>query len=204
MRQQLVHSLHSPRKTWISRFRRKGTALLQTQNLATKTIYLGAGCYWSKEYYLRRLEGVLSTEVGFAGGHTDQPTYLEVCGKQTGQAEVVAVHYQPQTISLYKLLQHFFSIHAAQLDRRGNGGQYRSAIFFPKTAESSETNTIDWMLSFMTSAGLSPTTEVRESVRFYRAMDRHQGYCERLSSPPKMANGFPLEAWPKEGKTPKF
>ncbi|MEM7573613.1 MAG: peptide-methionine (S)-S-oxide reductase [Bacteroidota bacterium] len=162
----------------------------------TKTIYLGAGCYWSKEYHLSRLVGVLGTEVGFAGGQLENPSYLEVCGKKTGHAEVVAVRYQPKLLSFYCLLQHFFQLHPAQVDRRKNGGQYRSAIFFPNIANKLEISTINWMFGFLTSAGLSPTTEVKESVSFFRAMDRHQGYCERLSRPPKNGLGFPLYSWP--------
>lgn len=165
-----------------------------------KTIYLGAGCYWSKEYHLSRLAGVLGTEVGFAGGQLVNPSYLEVCGKKTGHAEVVAVRYQPDQLSFYHLLQHFFQLHAAQVDRRENGGQYRSAIFFPNAANQLEINTINWMFDFLTSAGLAPTTEVKESVPFFRATERHQGYCERLAKPPKNGHGFPLQSWPRAPK----
>lgn len=104
------------------------------RSLATEPaqLLLGCGCYWSKEYHFAKLPGVVGTEVGFAGGHTRNPTYLDVCGKQTGHAEVVSVKFEPDFLPLNQLLYYFFALHLPTIDRRTQGGQYRFCNLFPK------------------------------------------------------------------------
>ena len=92
----------------------------------------GAGCFWGVEAAFRRLDGVTATEVGYAGGQTDNPSYEEVCSRATGHAEVVQVTYDPERVPYEQLLAVFWAEHdPTQLNRQGPdiGDQYRSVIF---------------------------------------------------------------------------
>ncbi|KAM9622110.1 mitochondrial peptide methionine sulfoxide reductase isoform 2-T2 [Trichechus inunguis] len=98
----------------------------------TQMALFGMGCFWGAERKFWILKGVYSTQVGFAGGYTSNPTYQEVCSGKTGHAEVVRVVYQPECISFEELLKVFWENHdPTQGMRQGNehGTQYRSAIY---------------------------------------------------------------------------
>src|SRR4028118_2018619 len=100
-------------------------------NLETAT--LAAGCFWCVEAVFDDLRGVESVESGYSGGHTENPTYQQVCSETTGHAEVVNVNFNPQEISFKEILQVFFAVHdPTTLNRQGNdiGSSYRSAIFY--------------------------------------------------------------------------
>ncbi len=142
----------------------------------------GAGCFWGVEMSFRRLPGVTDTAVGYAGGHTDNPTYAEVCGNGTGHAEVVEVEYDPSEIGYQQLLEAFFEMHdPTQANRQGPdiGDQYRSVIFFhsPGQEETAE----------KTKAGLDASdryarpiaTLIEPAPTFWRAEEYHQRYIER-------------------------
>ena len=93
----------------------------------------GAGCFWGVEAAFRQLDGVTKTRVGYTGGHTENPTYEDVCSHRTGHAEVVEVTYDDERLSYDDLLQVFWGKHnPTQLNRQGwdIGDQYRSVIFF--------------------------------------------------------------------------
>src|SRR5918999_1119023 len=97
-----------------------------------KKATFGAGCFWGVEAAYRQIPGVISTQVGYAGGTTENPTYKEVCSDRTGHAEVVEVTYDPERVSYEKLLHVFWTNHdPTQLNRQGPdvGSQYRSVIF---------------------------------------------------------------------------
>jgi len=106
-----------------------------------KTIIIGMGCFWGAERIFWQLEGVYHTSVGYAGGHTKNPTYEEVCSGLTGHTEVVRVVYNPKKISLRKILIAFWEGHdPTQGMRQGNdiGTQYRSAIYIEENQDIKE------------------------------------------------------------------
>src|SRR5687768_575274 len=98
-----------------------------------ETAMFGAGCFWGVEAAFRQVPGVKSTQVGYAGGYTQNPTYRDVCTDETGHAEVVLVEYDPAVASYADLLDVFWNCHnPTTLNRQGPdvGTQYRSAIFY--------------------------------------------------------------------------
>jgi len=92
----------------------------------------GAGCFWGVEYVFRRVPGVLDVRVGYSGGHTENPTYEDVCSHTTGHAEVTQVSFDPDKVTYEQLLEVFWAMHdPTQVDRQGPdiGDQYRSVVF---------------------------------------------------------------------------
>ncbi|WP_420458413.1 peptide-methionine (S)-S-oxide reductase MsrA [Neolewinella sp.] len=146
-------------------------------------LLLGAGCFWSKEYHLAQLPGVLRTRVGFAGGHTVDPTYVQVCHKDTGHAEVVEVTYNPQVLPTEALLTEFFTLHNFKINRGRGVGQYRSAIF--SLADDEQLATARRMLQTLSEARFDPQTDVAAVPAFYPAETRHQGYCDAHGMQPE-------------------
>ncbi len=111
----------------------KKQSIAMTTNVNTDTATFGAGCFWCVEAVFQRLEGVLHVESGYAGGHVKNPTYEQVCEKNTGHAEVCQIVYDPAKISYDELLEVFWKTHdPTTLNRQGNdvGPQYRSVIFY--------------------------------------------------------------------------
>ncbi len=103
-----------------------------------ETICLAGGCFWGVEEFFSRIPGVVSTKVGYANGHTENPTYEEVCRQDTGHAEACLIEYDPEKISLQKLLGRFWSIVDPTLvDQQGpdKGNQYRTGIYYLKAAD---------------------------------------------------------------------
>jgi peptide-methionine (S)-S-oxide reductase len=93
---------------------------------------LGGGCFWCMEVVFKQVRGVLAVTPGYAGGRTSQPTYRQVCGGNTGHAEVIRIEFDPRVISYKDLLDIFWLVHdPTTLNRQGNdiGEQYRSIIF---------------------------------------------------------------------------
>ena len=146
-----------------------------------KTIIIGMGCFWGAERIFWQLEGVYHTSVGYAGGHTKNPTYEEVCSGLTGHTEVVSVVYNPKKISLRKILIAFWEGHdPTQGMRQGNdiGTQYRSAIYIKENQDIKEVKKT--MLEFQNLLDLNGfkkiTTEIKYDVEFYFAEAYHQQY----------------------------
>lgn len=111
----------------------KKQSIAMTSNVNTDTATFGAGCFWCVEAVFQRLEGVLHVESGYAGGHVKNPTYEQVCNKNTGHAEVCQIIYDPAKITYDELLEVFWKTHdPTTLNRQGNdvGPQYRSVIFY--------------------------------------------------------------------------
>ncbi|XP_050170761.1 mitochondrial peptide methionine sulfoxide reductase isoform X1 [Myiozetetes cayanensis] len=144
----------------------------------------GMGCFWGAERKFWRQKGVYSTQVGYAGGHTPNPTYKEVCSGRTGHTEAVRVVYQPENISFEQLLKVFWENHdPTQGMRQGNdvGTQYRSAIYtFSQEQMEAALRSKEEYQKVLTEGGFGAiTTEIREAPEFYYAEDYHQQYLSK-------------------------
>ncbi len=149
-----------------------------------QTAIFSMGCFWGAEEHFYRLPGVISTEVGYAGGSTPSPTYEQVSTSTTGHAESVRVVFDPRKVSYAQLLAVFWEQHdPTQGMRQGNdeGSQYRSAIFTQNEAQQREAlASRDAYQRALTQAGRGKiTTEIREGAAFYPAEAYHQQYCIR-------------------------
>jgi peptide methionine sulfoxide reductase msrA/msrB len=143
-----------------------------------------SGCFWGTEYYFQRAPGVISTTVGYTGGHTENPTYREVCGKNTGHAEAVKVVFDPQEISYEELAKLFFETHdPTQVKRQGPdiGDQYRSAIFH---LNEDQERVAEKLVNILKGKGLAVATEVTRAGEFWPAEDYHQDYYRKKGGSP--------------------
>lgn len=151
-------------------------------NSVIKKATFGAGCFWGVEAAFLPVEGVISTSVGYMGGHWPNPCYLDVCARVTGHAEVTQIEYDSTIISYEKLLETFWTIHdPTSLNRQGpdRGEQYRSVIFYhtekqEKIARQSKLN-----LQNSGKYGNDIVTEIRAASDYYLAEDYHQQYFEK-------------------------
>ena len=139
-----------------------------------------AGCFWGVEAAFRRIPGVSATRVGYAGGHTEDPSYEDVCTDRTGHAEAVEVTFDPEQVSCDELLDLFWRAHdPTQVGGQGpdHGSQYRSAIF----THSPEQERIAVESKARAQAGFPRriTTEIASAPEFYEAEDYHQQYLEK-------------------------
>lgn len=142
-----------------------------------ETATLGAGCYWCIEAVLKQIDGVYSVTSGFMGGHVPNPTYEDVCGGDSGHAEVVRVAYDPKKISFDKLLDWFWRLHdPTTLNRQGNdvGPQYRSVIFYHSDAQKRAAEASKAAAAPMFDDPI--VTEISSVSEFYPAPDYHQDY----------------------------
>jgi peptide methionine sulfoxide reductase msrA/msrB len=150
-----------------------------------ETAIFGAGCFWGVEEAFSKVNGVISTEVGYAGGITRNPTYEQVCSHTTGHAEVVKVEFNPSVLPYATLLDLFFQIHdPTSLNRQGFdiGDNYRSAIFF--TTPEQEASARD-AIARLESEGKykgSIVTQIELAGPFYRAEEYHQQYAAKHGS----------------------
>jgi len=149
-------------------------------NLHTAT--LAGGCFWCLEAVFDDVKGVHGVESGYAGGHVDNPTYRQVCDGNTGHAEVVQVHFDPNIVSYRDLLNVFFAIHdPTTLNRQGNdvGTQYRSAIFYNNDDQKMIAESLIEELNSQKIWGSPIVTQVTPLDRFHMAEDYHQEYFAR-------------------------
>jgi peptide-methionine (S)-S-oxide reductase len=147
-----------------------------------KKATFGAGCFWGVEVEFRKVPGVAEAIVGYSGGHTENPTYQQVCTGQTGHAEVVEVAYDPAQVSYSQLLDVFWSSHdPTQLNRQGPdfGTQYRSVIFYHDEEQKAETEASKARLDASGTFHRPIATQIVPAVPFYRAEEYHQRYLEK-------------------------
>ncbi|WP_336487647.1 peptide-methionine (S)-S-oxide reductase MsrA [Methylobacterium nigriterrae] len=151
----------------------------------TRTIVLGLGCFWGAERKFWQLpEGIVVTAVGYAGGHTPNPTYEEVCTGMTGHNEVVLVAFDPSVLPLESVLGTFFESHdPTQGMRQGNdvGTQYRSGIYVTDEAQAETARRVRAAYAEALKArGYGDvTTEIKPLEHFYFAEDYHQQYLAK-------------------------
>ncbi len=153
----------------------------------SQTAIFAGGCFWCLEAVFQRVTGVESVESGYMGGTVDNPTYRQVCGGDTGHAEVVRVTFDPRQVSYHDLLAVFFAIHDPTTpDRQGNdvGTQYRSAVFYLSEEQREQAELAIAEVEASGEYADPVVTEVEPAGRFYPAEDYHQNYFNQNSSQP--------------------
>ena len=158
-----------------------GAPMFEAVPNGMEQIQLGLGCFWGAERILWKLDGVLSTNVGYSGGHTPKPDYKLVCTGKTGHAEMCHIVFDPSVISFDEILKVFFEHHdPTQGDRQGNdvGAQYRSAIFTYSDAQMAASKAA--IERYAEAYGRPITTELRAAPEVYHAAeDYHQQYLAK-------------------------
>ncbi|MBV8499763.1 MAG: peptide-methionine (S)-S-oxide reductase MsrA [Candidatus Eremiobacteraeota bacterium] len=146
----------------------------------TQSATFAAGCFWGVEAAFREVPGVLNVVSGYTGGHTDRPTYRQVCGHTTGHAEAVEVTFDPDRVTYDQLLDRFWQIHdPTQLNRQGPdvGDQYRSAIFTHGAEQ--ERAALASRDREQGAYGRPIVTQIVPAPRFWPAEEYHQRYFEK-------------------------
>jgi len=149
-----------------------------------KKAYFAGGCFWGVEHLLQQVEGVVSVVSGYMGGHVDNPSYEQVCGKRTGHLETVEVLYDPDRVDFETLAKLFFEIHdPTQDDGQGPdlGPQYASAIF---VNDDEERGIVDRLIGQLESKGYRVVTRVLPMQPFWRAEEYHQDYYAKTGKTP--------------------
>lgn len=147
-----------------------------------QTAIFAAGCFWGVQFYFDQVPGVLSTEAGYLGGHTDNPSYEDVISHNTGHAEAVKIIFNSEKISYDTLLKHFFRMHdPTQLNRQGPdvGENYRSAVFYMDNKQKATAEAIVKTLNESNKFTKSIVTTLEEAAAFWPAEDYHQKFTER-------------------------
>jgi peptide-methionine (S)-S-oxide reductase len=142
-------------------------------------ITLGNGCFWCTEAIFQSLKGVISVTSGYIGGHTKNPTYMEICNGNTGHAEAIQIEFDVDELSLDELLLVFFKTHnPTTLNRQGNdvGSQYRSAIFYHTDEQKQHAEAMIKTLTDERVFDKPIVTEVIPVSEFYKAEGYHQNY----------------------------
>ena len=153
--------------------------LADTKLNALQTAYVAGGCDWGLEELIRKLPGVINTNVGFSGGHVSNVTYKDVSRGDTGHAESIKIEFNSKDISFESLLIHFFKMHNPSTpNQQGNdrGTQYRSAIFY---TNDDQKNTAMDVIDLVNQSNLweqKVVTIVEEFIEFYPAEESHQKY----------------------------
>jgi len=151
---------------------------------ATSRAIFASGCFWGTEYYLSQADGVISTTVGYIGGHVKNPTYKQVCTGTTGHAEAVEVVFDPSKTSYEKLARLYFETHDfTQVNRQGPdiGEQYRSVIFY---TDDSQKAVAEKLVKLLQAKGYKVATKIEKASEFYSAENYHQDYYEKSGGTP--------------------
>ncbi len=150
--------------------------------MGTQKANFAAGCFWGVEANFRKIEGVVSTRVGYMGGHFSNPTYKKVCSHKTGHAEAVEITFDPSKVSYDDLLEIFWSIHdPTTLNRQGPdiGDQYRSAIFYLNEAQREKAESLKAKLEASKRFKNPIVTQIVSASDFWQAEEYHQQYVEK-------------------------
>ncbi|MEI6172748.1 MAG: bifunctional methionine sulfoxide reductase B/A protein [Bacteroidota bacterium] len=152
-------------------------------SIADTAIFAG-GCFWGVEYYMKKIKGVISTEVGYTGGKTENPTYPEVCTGKTGHYEAIEVVFNPGQTSFEEVAKMFFETHdPTQWNHQGPdwGEQYRSAVFYRDEDQKSVT---EKLIKQLKDKGFNVVTQLIPAKKFWKAEDYHQEYYDHKGTTP--------------------
>ncbi len=166
------------------------TACGQPQNTKSKptmssssdklqTIYLGEGCFWCTEAFFQRINGVISVESGYGGGFVENPTYEQVCDKNTGHVEIAKIVFDPAIVPFKDILEVFWKTHdPTTLDRQGNdvGPQYKSVIYYVSEAQKTEALAYKEALDKSGAFDAPIVTTIEPFKNYYPAENYHQSY----------------------------
>lgn len=150
----------------------------------TKTAYFASGCFWGTQYYLDKIDGVISTTVGYIGGEVPNPTYEQVSSGETGHVEAVKVEYDPEKLSYEELAKIFLETHdPTQVGGQGPdiGSQYLSKIFY---SDEEEKNIAEKLIGILETKGMKIVTKVEPTKEFFQAEDYHQDYYKNNGQQP--------------------
>lgn len=157
---------------------------LSSQEVKTETAIFASGCFWGTEYFFEKAEGVISTQVGYIGGHKDNPTYKEVCSHTTGHAEAVKVIFDPSKTDYETLTKLFFETHdPTQVNRQGPdiGDQYRTEIFY---LSEEQKEIAEKLKKELVDGGLDVATNITKATRFWDGEDYHEHYYSNKGGTP--------------------
>lgn len=150
--------------------------------MGTQKAIFAAGCFWGVEANFRKIEGVVSTRVGYTGGNFSNPTYKKVCSHKTGHAEAVEITFDPSKVSYDDLLEIFWSIHdPTTLNRQGPdiGDQYRSAILYLNEEQKEKAESFKAKLEASKRFKNPIVTQIVSASDFWQAEEYHQQYVEK-------------------------
>jgi len=154
----------------------------RTKEIKMGTAIFAAGCFWGVEADFQKLKGVVSTEVGYTGGHTKDPSYKQVCTDTTGHAEAIRITYDPAVIKYDDLLKVFWENHNPTTPNRQGpdvGSQYRSAIFYTTPEQQKAAISSREKLDRSHKYSRPIVTEITPAGEFYRAEEYHQQYYQK-------------------------
>ena len=150
--------------------------------MKTEKAIFAAGCFWGVQHILDRIEGVVSTRVGYIGGAKSNPTYREVCSGHTGHAEAVEIEFDPSRVSFEALLTYFWRLHdPTQLNQQGPdvGTQYRSAIFYTSIEQKIAAEKSKAEFDAKKVFSKQSVTQIVEAGEFFSGEDYHQKYFDK-------------------------
>jgi len=165
------------------------------KTIETDSTTFGAGCFWCVEVIFEKLDGVISVESGYSGGHIVNPTYKDVMNGTTNHTEVTRIVFNPNIISFSELLEVFWKIHdPTTLNRQGNdiGSQYRSVIFYHNEKQKEEAEYYKKQLEKEEVFDMPIVTKVTPLINYFKAEDYHQdfyklnpenSYCNYIITP---------------------
>lgn len=155
---------------------------MNDKNINYEKATFAAGCFWGVEHKFNTTPGVINAISGYTGGHAENPTYKQVCYRNTGHAEAVEVTYNPNTITYGELLEIFWDMHnPTTLNRQGPdvGNQYRSAIFYHNETQKIAAEESKKKLEESGKYKRPIVTEITRASKFYKAEEYHQRYFEK-------------------------
>lgn len=157
---------------------------IPAETMKPQKAYFAGGCFWGTEHYFKQAKGVLSTTVGYMGGHTKNPTYKQVCYENTGHAETVEVAFDPTLTTFEAVAKLFFEIHdPTQADGQGPdiGDQYRSVVFY---MDDEQKETAERLVNLLKEKGLNVVTQIVAAKTFWPGEEYHQDYYEKTGKTP--------------------